>query len=254
MARRMVLEGAEVVAVIERKPYSDGLIRNYVQCVEDYGIPMLLQHTIVDIKGKDRVEGVTIARTDLNKEPLAGTCQDLECDTILFSRGLIPENELSKGAGILIDPHTGGPVVNEAMETSVEGIFACGNVVHVHDLVDWVTDESIKTGKGAAAFIKRQDREIDGFTFKTKPLNNISYIVPHRVRSSLIDDTLELYMRVKGTHEKVALVVKAGGRVIKSVKKKVLSPGEMAVIKIKKNELPVEAFKELSVELAKGDR
>ena len=254
MARRMVLEGAEVVAVIERKPYSDGLIRNYVQCVEDYGIPMLLQHTIVDIKGKDRVEGVTIARTDLNKEPLAGTYQDLECDTILFSRGLIPENELSKGAGILIDPHTGGPVVNEAMETSVEGIFACGNVVHVHDLVDWVTDESIKTGKGAAAFIKRQDREIDGFTFKTKPLNNISYIVPHRVRSSLIDDTLELYMRVKGTHEKVELIVKAGSQVVKAVKKKVLSPGEMAVIKIKKNELPVQAFKELSVELAKGDK
>ena len=253
MARRMVLEGAEVVAVIERKPYSEGLIRNYVQCVEDYGIPMLLQHTIVDIKGRDRVEGVTIARTDLNKEPIEGTHYDLICDTILFSRGLIPENELSKEAGVLMDQKTGGPVVNEAMETSVEGIFACGNVVHVHDLVDWVTDESIKAGKGAAAYIKRQDQKPAGFTFQTRPLDCISYIVPHQVRSSMIGDTLELYMRVKGSHKNAALVVKAGEQVVKSVKKKVLSPGEMAVIKIKKDELPAEKFRRLSVEVAKGD-
>jgi len=256
MARRIVLEGGDVVAVIERKPYSEGLVRNYVQCVEDYGIPMLLQHTIVDIRGKDRVEGVTIAKTDLNKEPIEGTYRDLECDTILFSRGLIPENELSRGAGVELDRSTGGPVVNEAMETSIEGIFACGNVVHVHDLVDWVSDESYKAGKGAADFIKRQDKTPDssGFTFETKPLNSISYIVPHKVRSSLMGNTLELYLRVKGQHRDAVLLVKAGDRLVKSVKKKVLTPGEMISIKISKKDLPAEPFGALSIELAGEDQ
>ncbi len=255
MARRIVLEGGEVVAVIERKPYSEGLVRNYVQCVEDYGIPMLLQHTIVDIKGKDRVESVTVANTDMNKEPIAGTYREMECDTILFSRGLIPENELSKGAEVELDRATGGPVVNEAMETSIDGIFACGNVVHVHDLVDWVSDESSRAGKGAAEYIKRQEKsqEPQGFTFETKPLNSISYIVPHKVRSSLIDKTLELYMRVRGNHRDAALVVKAGGTLVKTVKKKVLTPGEMISIKINKADLPSTPFEELSVELSKED-
>lgn len=252
MARRLVLEGSEVIAVIERKPYSEGLVRNYVQCVEDYGIPMLLQHTIVDIRGKDRVEGITIAQTDLNKDPIPGTFRDIECDTILFSRGLIPENELSKGAGVLLDNRTGGPVVNEAMETSVEGIFACGNVVHVHDLVDWVSDESFKTGRGAAAYIKRKEGDLQGFTFKTKPGNAISYIVPHQVRSALVGEALELYMRVRGQHQDALLLVKAGEKVVKEIKKKVLTPGEMVDIKLKYSDLPAEPFEELTVELAKG--
>lgn len=254
MARRIVLEGAEVVAVIERKAYSEGLVRNYVQCVEDYGIPMLLQHTIVDIKGKDRVEGITIAQTDANKMPIEGTFRELECDTILFSRGLIPENELSKGAGVELHRSTGGPLVNEAMETSVEGIFACGNVVHVHDLVDWVSDESFKAGRGAASYIQHRDEKRDGFTFATKPGNNVSYIVPHSVRSAWMGDSLELFLRVRGQHEKAALVVKAGGVIVKSIKKNVLSPGEMIDIKLKRSELPVEAFSELTVEVAKGDQ
>ncbi len=255
MARRLVLEGAEVVAVIERKPYSEGLVRNYVQCVEDYGIPMLLQHTIVDIKGKNRVEGITIAKTDPKKEPIAGTYRDLECDTILFSRGLIPENELSKGAGIVLDRSTGGPVVNEAMETSVEGIFACGNVVHVHDLVDWVSMESWRAGIGAAKFIKRCEdkKEVGGFTFITKPLNAISYIVPHQVRTGLMDDTIELYMRVSGQHKDTELLLKAGKKEVKKVKKEVLFPGEMVSIKLNKADLPAEPFKELSIELVKGE-
>ncbi len=255
MARRIVLEGGEVVAVIERKPYSEGLVRNYVQCVEDYGIPMLLQHTIVDIKGKDRVESVTVANTDLNKQPIEGTYREMECDTILFSRGLIPENELSKAAGVELDQATGGPIVNEAMETSIEGIFACGNVVHVHDLVDWVSDESSRAGKGAAEYIRRQDRTPEpqqGFTFKTKPLNSVSYIVPHKIRSSLLGETLELYMRVRGNHKNAELYVKAGGSLIRTVKKKVLTPGEMVSIKINRADLPIEPFEELSVELAKG--
>ena len=254
MARRMVLEGAEVIAVIERKPYSEGLIRNYVQCIEDYGIPMLLEHTIVDIRGKDRVEGITIARTDQNKQPIAGTYRDLECDTILFSRGLIPENELSKSAGVALDHSTSGPLVNEAMETSIDGIFACGNVVHVHDLVDWVSEESIKAGKGAAEYIRRSADIDKGFIFKTKPGNQISYIVPHKVRSARMGDTLELFMRVRGQHEKATLVVRAGDRVVKSIKKNVLTPGEMVEIKIKFTDLPTEVFKELTVEITREDQ
>ena len=255
MARRIVLEGGEVVAVIERKPYSEGLVRNYVQCVEDYGIPMLLQHTIVAIRGKDRVEGVTVAATDLNKEPVKGTFRELECDTILFSRGLIPENELSREAGVEIDSATGGPVVSDAMETSVEGIFACGNVVHVHDLVDWVTEESFKAGRGAADYIKRQDGRPGetGFSFQTRALNCVSYIVPHKLNTGRIKDQIELYIRVKGNHENASLLVKAGKGLIKTINKKFLSPGEMVMIKIRKNELPDRQFKELTVELAKGE-
>jgi glycerol-3-phosphate dehydrogenase len=254
MARRIVLEGAEVVAVVERKDYSDGLVRNYVQCVEDYGIPMLYRHTIVDIKGKNRVESVTIAQTDENKQPIEGSFRELECDTILFSRGLIPENELSKAAGIKMDPATGGPVVNEMMETTVAGIFACGNVVHVHDLVDWVTDESYKAGRGAAALICGTiNSNGKQFTFQTKPLDNIGYIVPHLVQAENIDEQLELYMRVKGNHENAILVVKADQKVLKTIKKKVLTPGEMITLKIKKSELPATQFKTLSVEVTKED-
>ena len=255
MARRIVLEGAEVVAVIERKDYSDGLVRNYVQCVEDYGIPMLYRHTIVDIKGKNRVEGITIARTDEHKQPLEGTFREIECDTILFSRGLIPENELSKEAGIELDQATGGPLVNEAMETTVPGIFACGNVVHVHDLVDWVTDESFKAGRGAAALIRGETRDVDGKqTFTTRPGKNIGYIVPHRIRKDLITENLELYMRVRGNHENSELIVKADQQVIKKIRKKVLTPGEMITFKLKKSELPETSFDTLTVEVAKEDQ
>ncbi|MFO7951538.1 MAG: FAD-dependent oxidoreductase [Bacillota bacterium] len=260
MARRIVWEGGRVEAIIERKPYSEGLVRNYVQCVEDYGIPMLLEHTIVDIKGKERVEGITIAKTDANKQPVAGTERELECDTILFSRGLIPENELSKSAGVTLHPATGGPVVNEAMETEVEGIFACGNVVHVHDLVDWVTEESYKAGWGAAEYIKRKEKEaagekIDpGFICSTKPGEGIKYIVPHKIRPAHMDGSIELYMRAEGHHEGVDLQIKADKQLIKSMKKKVLSPGEMIVAKLKKEDLPEEGFNEILVELEKGER
>ncbi len=254
MARRVVWEGGEVVAVIERKPYSEGLIRNYVQCVEDYGIPMLLQHTITSIKGKDRVEGITIAKTDQNKQPVEGTEKELECDTVLFSRGLIPENELSVGAGISLHPGTGGPVVNETMETEIEGIFACGNVVHVHDLVDWVTEESYKAGRGAADYVKRQGQEpAEGYSFKTKPGTGINYIVPHKIRTALMEDGVELYMRCDGHHQNTTLQARANGQVVKSAAKKVLTPGEMIVLKIKEDDLPSDSFDELTVELAKGD-
>ncbi len=254
MARRIVWEGGEVAAVIERKPYSEGLVRNYVQCVEDYNIPMLLQHTITDIKGKDRVEGITIAKTDLKKQPIEGTERELECDTILFSRGLIPENELSLSAGVSLHPATGGPVVNESMETEIDGIFACGNVVHVHDLVDWVTEESYKAGRGAADYIKRQGKApLEGFSFKTSPGKGINYIVPHKIRTALIGDGIDLYMRCDGQYENTVLMAKADERPIKSMKKKILTPGEMIVLKIKKEDLPSGGFKELTVELEKGE-
>ncbi len=253
MARRMVLEGAEVVAVIERKPYSEGLLRNYVQCIEDYNIPMLLEHTIINIHGRERVEGVTIARTDQDKQPVAGTERELSCDTILFSRGLIPENELSKSARIILDPSTGGPVVNEALETSIPGVFACGNVVHVHDLVDWVTEESIRAGQGAADYLKPPASEPKGFIFETKPLKGINYIVPQKVRTASLSNSLELFMRVRGFHENTALLVKADGNLIKKVQKKVLSPGEMINVRLIKEELPETEFNTLSVELSGED-
>ena len=254
MARRIVWEGGDVAAVIERKPYSEGLVRNYVQCVEDYDIPMLLEHTITNIKGKERVEGITIAKTDRNKQPIEGTERELECDTILFSRGLIPENELSLNAGVSLHPATGGPVVNETMETGVEGIFACGNVVHVHDLVDWVTEESYKAGRGAASYIKRKDSlPAEGFSFETKPGHGINYIVPHKIRTALMEDGIDLYMRCDGHHENTSLLARADGQLIKSMKKKVLTPGEMIVLKLKQEDLPAGSFNELTVALEKGE-
>lgn len=254
MARRIVLEGGEVVAVVERKPYSEGLVRNFVQCIEDFDIPMLLEHTIVDIKGKDRVKAITVAKTDRHKQPIKGTEREIRCDTVLFSRGLIPENELSKSAGVKLSPQTGGPLVNEAMETNVEGIFACGNVVHVHDLADWVTQESYKAGQGAARYIKSKGPKESGPGFKTKGLENISYVVPHLVRPEEMGSALELYLRVRGHHENTQLVIKAGGKLVKSMKQKVLTPGEMVAVKIRRKELPESHFAELTVELAPGGR
>lgn len=252
MARRMLLEGAEVVAVLERKPYSEGLARNLVQCVRDFEIPLLLNHTIVEIKGRKRVSGITIARVDEHKQPLPGTERELACDTVLFSRGLIPENELSRGAGIPLSPLTGGPLVNESMETAVPGIFACGNVLHVHDLVDWVTEESRNAGRAAARFLQRPGEESS--YFETVPGGGISYIVPQKVRQDRIEDRLELYMRVRGRHENCALLIKADGVPVKRVKKRVLAPGEMVVLKIAKKELPKEKFSRLSVDLEKENR
>jgi NADPH-dependent 2,4-dienoyl-CoA reductase/sulfur reductase-like enzyme len=153
MARRMTLEGADVQAVVEILPYSGGLTRNIVQCLQDFDIPLLLAHTIIDIEGKDRVKGVTIAKVDEERQPIKGSEQYFDCDTLLLSVGLIPENELTEEAGIGLDPTTRGPVVNNSMETSTKGIFACGNVLHVHDLVDFVTEESQRAGRNAAAYI-----------------------------------------------------------------------------------------------------
>ncbi len=252
MARRMVLEGAEVIAVIERKDYSDGLVRNQVQCLQDFNIPLLLQHTIVNIRGMERVEGVTIARTDAKKRPLSGTYRDLDCDTILFSRGLIPENELTINAGIDLDNATGGPLVVSSMETSSKGIFACGNVVHVHDLVDWVTEESIRAGKSAALYISNDSKTHEGYA-TIDALDGIKYVIPHRIVLPFTDNSLHLLMRVKDLHEKAIIAIKADQVLIKEVRKKALTPGEMIEIKLNRKELPENSFKNITVEIvAKG--
>jgi len=231
MARRLTLEGARVKVVAEALPYPGGLVRNVVQCLEDYGIPLLLNHTIVDIKGKNRIEGVTIAELDENRKPIGGTEQFYECDTLLLSVGLIPENELSKGADVKLDPITGGPVVNESMETTVKGVFACGNVVHVHDLVDYVTEESRTAGRNAARFV---NGEAGGYgpVIRTKPGNGIRYIVPHFIRRDKVERSVDLFMRVDRIFTDKKLVVKSGDIVIRAINKAYMRPGEMERINI----------------------
>ncbi|MCT4606615.1 MAG: FAD-dependent oxidoreductase [Marinisporobacter sp.] len=248
MARRMTLEGAKVLAVAELMPFSGGLTRNIVQCLDDYDIPLYLSHTLMEIKGKDRVEGVVIAAVDENRKPIPGTEKHYDCDTLLLSVGLIPENEISKNAGIKLDPVTSGPIVNESMETSIEGVFACGNVVHVHDLVDFVTAESKRAGKNAARYIKKEINS-EGKVAKTNPGDGIRYIVPHTVRPENVEDTLDLFMRVDNVYKDMNMIVKIDGKEIKRMKKKHLAPGEMESVKIKKEDLGFKEDAEITVYL-----
>lgn len=248
MARRMTLEGAKVLAVVEVMPYSGGLTRNIVQCLEDYDIPLFLSHTVVDIKGKERIRGVTIAKVDDNRRPIPGTEVDYECDTLLLSVGLIPENELTDSVGAKMDHRTNGPEVNESMETTIEGIFACGNVVHVHDLVDFVTEESRRAGKSAARYVKNT-LVSEGKGFETKPLEGVSYIVPHSVRIDNVEQNLDLFLRVRGVYNKAKLIIKADDEVIKEIKKRHLAPGEMEHILLPKSLLEGKTFDELTIEV-----
>ncbi len=249
MARRLTLEGAKVLAVVEIMPYSGGLTRNIVQCLDDFDIPLYLKHTVTEIKGKDRVEGVTIAKVDDNYRPIPGTENEYECDTLLLSVGLIPENELSRKAGIEIDPITGGPIVNESMETNISGVFACGNVVHVHDLVDYVTEESRRAGKNAAKYVKDEIASSNGYIL-TKPKNGIRYVVPHKIRIDNIEDKLDLFFRVQDVYTDMKLIVKdESNKVLKTIKKKHLAPGEMERITLKKNELLESNVSQLAIEV-----
>lgn len=231
MARRMTLEGAKVKAVIERKSHSSGLNRNIVQCLNDYNIPLKLTTTISYIHGKERVSGVTINQVDKNKNPIKGTEEFIECDTVLLSVGLIPENELSIGAGVKLDRKTNGPIVNNTMETNVSGIFACGNVVHVHDLVDFVTKESRIAGKNAA--LHSLNKLSNNETFEVSPGEGIDYIVPQNIDIKYNDD-INLFMRVKNICKNKKLVVKDGSKVILEKKKKYMIPSEMESINIDK--------------------
>jgi len=234
MARRIVLEGGEVIAVLNRGAIVKGLTRNIVQCLHHYDIPLLLNHNITKMSGKGRVERVTVAETDERKRVIPGTEKEYECDTILLSVGLIPENELSKSAGINLDGKTSGPYVNESMETSVPGIFACGNVVHVHDVVDFVTEESRRAGLNAASYAK------GGLRDESAPMNitvsgGLSYCVPHKIRYSALPDKLDLFMRVEDIYEKARIVVSGQGKELAGFKKINLTPGEMIRLSIKKS-------------------
>ena len=236
MARRMTLEGAKVEAVVELMPYSNGLTRNIVQCLDDYGIPLYLSHTVIDVKGDGRLKKVIIAKVDENRQPIKGTEIEFDADTLLLSVGLIPENELSKNAGVELDLRTNGLVVSESMETNREGIFACGNVVHVHDLVDFVTEEAKNAGKNAARYIKGKKR-LNHFT-EIKNGENISYTVPQKFEIESLDGNLNVFMRVRNVFKNKQIVVKdEEGNVIQSFKKPHVVPAEMERIIILKDKL-----------------
>ena len=222
MARRMTLEGAKVHAVCELMPYSGGLARNIEQCLNDFGIPLKLSHTVIDIHGKERLSGVTIAKVDENRRPISGTEEYIPCDTLLLSCGLIPENELTKDAGIALDRVTGGALVDGGRETEIPGVFACGNVLHVHDLVDYVSEEAVIAGNAAADYIGgRVTKNVD-ITLKTD--GKIRYTVPQRITSAV--DTV-VYFRVSDTFRDKRIVVSDNDKVIIDKKKIKLAPGEM---------------------------
>ena len=230
MARRMTLEGAEVKCVCELMPYSSGLTRNIVQCLDDFNIPLHLSCTVIDIHGKDRVEGVTIADVDKNRRPIPGSERFIECDTLLLSVGLIPENELTRAVGIDLDPVTSGAVVDEYRETSHKGVFACGNVLHVHDLVDYVTLESQTAGEGAARYVLGQTEDAEYVT--TKGINGVRYIVPQKVNIKN-DGDVKLYFRVGQVYKNAKIVAKYNGEEIISRKRPRLAPGEMEDVLVK---------------------
>lgn len=230
MARRMTLEGAKVKAVCELMPYSGGLTRNIVQCLEDFGIPLRLSCTVIATHGKDRLEGVTVANVDEHLQPISGTEEYIPCDTLMLSVGLIPENELSKNAGIELDRVTNGPIVDEYRETLHKGVFACGNVLQVHDLVDFVTEESKLAGAGAAKYIKGEKK--DNGVVETKGQNGVRYIVPQRINRAT-DKDVKLYFRVGKVLENVMLTVTCGDKVLLSKKKRKMTPGEMEYVTIK---------------------
>lgn len=248
MARRMTLEGAKVLAVVEVLPYSGGLTRNIVQCLNDFNIPLYLSHTVVDIQGKDRVEKVTIAEVDENRRPIPGTEMEYDCDTLLLSVGLIPENELTNSAGAAIDSRTNGPIVNESMETTLDGIFACGNVVHVHDLVDFVTEESRRAGRGAAKYVNGK-LSVNGNVLHTKPGNGVGYVVPQVVRTDNLEANLDLFLRVRKVYKEAKLVIKSGEDIITEIKKRHLAPGEMEHIILPKEKIKLLQSNELTVEV-----
>ena len=228
MARRMTLEGAKVKAVLEIMPFSTGLMRNKVQCLDDFNIPLKFNYTITRIEGKKRVEKITIGRVDKNMKVIPGTEEEIKCDTILFSVGLIPENELTKEVGIKLDSVTRGAIVNEKRETEIEGIFACGNVLHVHDLADFVTEEGEIVGRAVSEYLKGQ-RKYRSQSIKIIPGDNIGYVVPQHIDFIVPErKKIKLFMRVKKPAEKIKIVFRDDkGKMLTSYKKAIVTPGEM---------------------------
>lgn len=241
MARRMTLEGAKVKVVAELMPYSGGLQRNIVQCLEDFQIPLKLSHTVVDIQGKERVAGVTLAQVDENRKPIPGTEEFYSCDTLLLSCGLIPENELSGNMGVALSRITSGPVVNESLETNIPGVFACGNVLHVHDLVDYVSEEAAKAGSHAVEYIRRweeqdeQKKDAPGISVETQ--GGIRYSVPQLIRPEHMEEKLTVRFRVGAVYRDVYISVYVGEKRIIHKKKRKLAPGEMEQVILKKSDL-----------------
>lgn len=242
MARRLTLEGAKVLAVVEILPYPSGLPRNIQQCLIDYDIPLLLSHTVTQIQGQNRVEAVIVSQVDENLKPIKGTEQRIPCDTLLLSIGLIPENELSKTCGVELNMITGGAVVKENLETSVQGIFACGNVLHVHDVVDNVTLEAEKAGKSAAEYVLGKQRKIK--RIRTKAGNGIRYVLPHFIRR---DADLELLMRVACPGKDKSIGIFDGRKLVKTKKLRKIHPAQMIKITMKKSE--TKDIKALRVEV-----
>lgn len=245
MARRMTLEGAKVKVVAELMPYSGGLKRNIVQCLDDFDIPLKLSHTVIDIKGKDRVCGVTLSQVDSNGKPVAGTEEFIECDTLLLSCGLLPENELSRALGVDIEKATGGPEVNESLETSIPGVFACGNVLHVHDLVDFVSQEAGLAGKNAAAYIKTFSNNSDTSntdslaaveikSVEIKATDGVRYTVPKYIRPALMTDEVKIRFRVGSVFKNCYICMYINGKNVVHRKKNVIAPGEMEEITLSK--------------------
>ena len=232
MARRMTLEGAEVKMVCEVMDFSAGLQRNITQCLDNFNIPLHLSTTVVKIHGKDRVTGVTIAKVDDHRKPVPGTEQYVECDTLLLSVGLIPENEIANAAHISMDPVTKGPYVNQMMETNISGIFACGNSVHVHDLVDFVTQSSKIAGKYAALYVQNADSVKEEKQIAIMPGNRIRYTVPQHI-SVPFEDKTDIMFRVTDSYKNVTIKVYDGSKVLASKRKMVVRPGEMQTIELK---------------------
>ena len=229
MARRMSLEGAKVEAVCEIMPYSGGLTRNIVQCLEDYGIPLYLSTTVAEIHGRERVEGVTVAEVDERRNIIESTKRFIPCDTLLLSVGLIPENELTREAGISMDPVTGGALVDENRETETAGIFACGNVLQVHDLVDYVSDEAEIAGQGAAKFVLSGKKAVK--SVKTAAGNGVRYVLPQRI--SECENDISLFLRVDKPYGKVRFTVSSGGEILANVIRLKAAPGEMEKLTVK---------------------
>lgn len=236
MARRMTLEGAKVKVVAELMPYSGGLKRNIVQCLNDFDIPLKLSHTVVDIEGKERVEAVTIAEVGPDRKPIPGTEIRYTCDTLLLSCGLLPENELSRSAGVKLSPVTSGPIVNDSLETSIDGVFACGNVLHVHDLVDYVSQEATTAGKNAAFYIQHGKTE-DARIVEIIPEGGVRYTVPKFVRPTEMEDKLTVRFRVGAVYKNCAIATYYDDTLINKRKRPVMAPGEMEQVILDKSKL-----------------
>ena len=236
MARRMTLEGAKVKVVAELLPYSGGLKRNIVQCLNDFDIPLKLSHTVVDIKGKERVEGVTLAQVDENRRPIPGTEEFYSCDTLLLSCGLIPENELSRELGIEMSPVTSGPLVNESLETNIEGVFACGNVLHVHDLVDFVSQEAEAAGKHAAEYVLEGEKAV-GREISIIATDGVRYTVPKTINPMRMEEEHVIRFRVGDVYKNCYVSVYFGTERIIHRKRPIVAPGEMEQVVLKKAQL-----------------